>query len=108
MNLEKYIQHKLNNEVYHGVTEVECVHGRIDILLPTTIIELKEVSKYKHGVGQLLAYSTIYPNRNLLLILFGTKEDITKYKLQYTTYCSNHKIEVKVAIVDFTFDSLRF
>lgn len=100
MNIERYIQRKLNSTIYHGIEEVECTHGRIDILLPTTIIELKEVSKYKHGVGQLLAYSTLYPNRKLLLILFGFPEDNLKYKLQYTTYCNSHGIEVKVVNVN--------
>jgi len=103
MNLEKYIQHKLNNEIYHGIEEVKNIHGRIDILTPTEIIELKEISKYKHGVGQLLAYSTIYPNRKLVLYVFGTPNEIVRYQNACLNYCLNSNIEYKVAKVEVTF-----
>jgi hypothetical protein len=100
MNLEKYIQHKVNNEIYHGMEEVSNIHGRIDILTPTQIIELKEISKYKHGVGQLLAYSTLYPNRSLVLYVFGTPDEVARYQNACISYCASSNIEYKVAKVD--------
>lgn len=103
MNLEKYIQRKLNNEIYHGIEEVSNIHGRIDILTPTEIIEIKEISKYKHGIGQLLAYSTLYPNRKLVLYVFDTPDKIAKYQNACMNYCLNSNIEYKVAKVEVTF-----
>jgi len=106
MNLEKYIQHKVNNEIYHGIEEVSNIHGRIDILTPTQIIELKEISKYKHGIGQLQAYSTLYPNRKLTLYVFGTIDDIARYQNACVSYCASSNIEYKVAKVDVTLEFL--
>jgi hypothetical protein len=106
MNLEKYIQRKLNNEIYHGIEEVSNIHGRIDILTPTDIVEVKEIAKYKHGVGQLLAYSTLYPNRTLILYVFGTPDEIGRYQNPCISYCSNYNIEYKVAKVDVTLEFL--
>ncbi|MCT7313016.1 hypothetical protein N5J06_18745 [Ralstonia sp. CHL-2022] len=54
-----------------GQIEVRTPVGFIDFLLPTAIVEVKEVNKWKHAVGQVLAYSTYYPDRTKAIHLYG-------------------------------------
>ena len=67
---EKHIQVQLAKEL-GGQMEVETPVGYIDILTPTKIIEVKEISKWKHALGQILSYATYYPNREKCIYLFG-------------------------------------
>lgn len=69
-----YNEADIRNELAHaenGVIEIKCPVGRIDILTYDHVIEVKEFYKWKEGLGQVLAYSTFYPDRHARLHLFG-------------------------------------
>ncbi len=68
---EAHIAKKLAASLCDAQTEVPTPVGRIDILTPVEIIEVKSVRLWKHGVGQLLAYQQSFPSRKLRLHLFG-------------------------------------
>lgn len=46
--------------------------GRIDILTPNEVIEVKEVKDWKHAVGQVIVYGNHFPGRKLRVHLFGS------------------------------------
>lgn len=63
---------------YSGRTEVVTPVGRIDILTPTLIIEVKRIKQWKSALGQVLAYHHFYPNHQPHLILFGKVKPLMK------------------------------
>ena len=52
-------------------TEVMTPAGRIDILTSTELIEIKEVSAWKSGLGQVLVYRHYYPSHQPRVHLYG-------------------------------------
>ena len=101
MNLEKKIQKHINSTIFHGQEEVVNTHGRVDILTTTRVIELKEASKYKHGIGQLLAYKKFYPAHDLVLVSFGTMADLEKYRARAKLMCSDNNVKYGEVQVGF-------
>ena len=87
-HLEKDIQLKLQNTL-GGEIEVPTKFGYIDLLTDTELIEIKEGKNWKHGIGQLFAYSKFYPNHNMRLHLFNTEED-----QEITDWCNQMNIFV--------------
>jgi hypothetical protein len=67
--VERDIQKRLQNEL-GGVIEAESNFGLIDLLTDTELIEIKTFKHWKHGMGQLYAYSKSYPNHKCRLHLF--------------------------------------
>jgi hypothetical protein len=67
--VERDIQKRLQNEL-GGVIEAESNFGLIDLLTDTELIEIKTFKNWKHGMGQLYAYSKSYPNHKCRLHLF--------------------------------------
>ena len=63
---------------YSGRKEVITPVGRIDILTPTLIIEVKAIKHWKGALGQVLAYRHFYPNHQPHLILFGKVKPLMK------------------------------
>ena len=51
--------------------EIKTPAGHIDCLTKIEIVEIKVITKWKDGLGQLLAYSVFYPNHRKVLMLFG-------------------------------------
>lgn len=83
--LEKGIQDKLKITL-NAQVEVETPVGRIDLVTIDRIIEIKEVSKWKHAIGQILSYGTFYPDKHKAIYLFGgtlENEHIKKICDQY-------------------------
>src|SRR5437867_239637 len=66
---EVSIQRKLEEEI--GFTHAKCRAGVIDILTPTTIIEIKRWSKWKAAIGQLFAYRVHCSDKKLRIHFFG-------------------------------------
>lgn len=54
-----------------GEREVNTPSGRIDVLTDSAVIEVKESSAWKGGLGQLQAYQIYYPEHSKRLHLFG-------------------------------------
>lgn len=56
---------------FRGEVEAETPVGRIDILTPTKLIEIKTADYWKMGVGQLMTMGLHYPDRQKILILIN-------------------------------------
>jgi hypothetical protein len=75
-----------------GKTEVQTPNGRIDVLTKKEVIEVKCAPDWKHGLGQVLAYSKYYPSHQKRLHLYG---EITQQKLrQIKQQCQGHDVTV--------------
>jgi len=69
---EKWVQKFLISNIFKSAQEeVVTEVGRIDLLTEDFLIEIKKYSDWKHGIGQLNAYSIFYPTRKKVLILFS-------------------------------------
>ncbi|HDR9493844.1 hypothetical protein [Burkholderia stabilis] len=53
-----------------GQAEVHTPVGYVDLLLPTAVIEVKSFVKWKHALGQVLAYSSYYRDRRKIIHLY--------------------------------------
>lgn len=61
-----------------GQCEVKTPAGKIDVLTPKYLYEVKVARNWKAALGQVLAYARAYPNHKPRLYLFGDKGAITK------------------------------
>lgn len=71
---EKQVRDRLFDEL-GGLTEVKNPAGRIDLLTNSEIIEVKKISEWKAGLGQILVYSGFYPEHQKRLHLFGNAKE---------------------------------
>lgn len=71
---EKAIRNRLQSQL-GGLTEVATPVGRIDLLTDLEIVEVKEISEWKHAMGQVLAYSGFYPEHKRRIHLFASKSN---------------------------------
>ena len=92
LDKEKQIQHRLHKKL-GGEIEVETNYGDIDLLTDTQLIEIKKYSDWKCAIGQLIAYSKDYPDREKIMYLFDVPNDniIPKIKI----LCNDIDIRVK-------------
>jgi hypothetical protein len=86
---EKSVQAQIASQ-YNGQIEVETPVGFIDVLTPTMIIEIKEASKWKHALGQILSYAVYYPTREKWICLFGELD--RKHVVEFV--CTKYNIQV--------------
>ena len=77
---ESYYRDKLAKSL-NGKTEVKVPTGRIDILTNNQIIEVKHIKKWKAALGQIIAYSSFYPNHQKRIHLFGLENDNNRIRL---------------------------
>lgn len=89
-NREKEIQTYLHDKL-GGSIEVPCEGDYIDLLTETQIIEIKNIKKWKHALGQILVYSDDYPNHEKVLYLFGTCENTERIE----KHCDKFGVTVK-------------
>ncbi len=68
---EKEIQYRLRDQL-NAEIEVKTPVGNIDLLTSDTVIEIKEYSKWKHAIGQVICYGLHYKNKQKKIILFGS------------------------------------
>lgn len=87
---EKNIQEKIQR-MFGGQREVHTPVGYIDLLTDTQLIESKRASQWKHAFGQLLSYAKFYPDRELVLYLFG---DFPKNLVECAELCKLHKVKL--------------
>lgn len=64
-----------------GRTEVTAEHGAIDIVTDSQVIEVKNVDKYTHALGQVLGHSEQFPLKERRVHLFGPDAPRTYEKL---------------------------
>jgi len=62
-------------------SQVTIKSGRIDILTPDEIIEVKNVRSWKKAIGQLFVYSKYFPEKHLRIHLFGKSNAIILEKI---------------------------
>jgi hypothetical protein len=62
------------HEKLGGNVEVQTIHGPIDLLTPTELIEIKRIEDWKKGFGQVLAKSNAFPDHAKRLHLFGQSD----------------------------------
>jgi hypothetical protein len=68
---ERAIRDSLAAQIPGSQIEVPTASGRIDILTPSQVIEVKNVRRYKHAIGQVVSYSHYYPEHERCVYLFG-------------------------------------
>lgn len=69
-------------QIEDGLTEVETKFGSIDILTDKYIIEVKSANRYKHAIGQILAYGIEYNCKQMRIHLFWSNEDELKHYVE--------------------------
>jgi len=89
--LERSIQLALQEKL-GGEIEVKCLAGKIDLLTPLEIIEVKKVSDWKSALGQVLVYGHYYPSHQKRLHLFGTTQE------SFIEFIRSHCTEFEVTV----------
>ena len=69
--IEKVVRDRLAATISGSKTEVVTDSGRIDILTPNEVIEVKQVRRYKHAIGQIISYGYYYPKLFKRIHLYG-------------------------------------
>ena len=65
------IRSRLSN-TYNGIRNVPTLYSNIDVLSPTHIIVIREMSQWASGIGMLKAFATQFPNKAEHLHLYNT------------------------------------
>jgi hypothetical protein len=89
-SLEAQIRDRLQAEL-GGEVEVQTIHGPIDLLTPTTLIEIKRIEDWKTGFGQIMAKAPAYPKHKKRLHLFGNSDRTLR---NITACCQEFEISV--------------
>ncbi|MCS7030812.1 MAG: hypothetical protein NZL92_04710 [Gloeomargarita sp. SKYG116] len=74
---EAVIRDRLAQAIPGSQTEVPTPYGRIDILTPTEVIEVKRATQWKQAIGQVQIYAQAYPHHRLRIHLFGVVKNKT-------------------------------
>jgi len=85
---EKEIQLR-HAELLCGQMEVETPVGRIDILTESRLIEIKNITNWKDGVGQLICYGHFYPDHEKWLYLFDCEDTPEEVRQRIVLVCSD-------------------
>ena len=73
----------------HGAeVEVSTPVGRIDLLLPSAVVEVKYASGWKDALGQVLSYSCYHPDKAKVIHLIGKVDhpDLSEHVRVCNTY----------------------
>ena len=90
---EKRIQLELQAQL-GGEVEVMTPAGRIDLLTPQELIEIKSVKGWKGAIGQLMIYGYYYPSHQKRLHLFGSVHSESLKMIR--THCEQLRITLSV------------
>lgn len=80
---EAQIRDYLAQSIPGSQTEVSTEFGRIDILTPTEVIEVKRATQWKQAIGQVEIYRHGYPKHQPRIHLFGK----TKHQAMIKDVC---------------------
>jgi hypothetical protein len=89
-SIEAQILAKMHEKL-GGNVEVQTIHGPIDLLTPTELIEIKRIEDWKEGLGQVMVKSHAFPDHTKRLHLFG-QSDRTLRNIKAT--CKQFEISV--------------
>lgn len=90
---ESDVQAEVEKETGGG--HARCACGIVDVLTPTTVIEIKNWSRGVQAIGQLVQYAKCYPGRKKRLHLFG-KRPGPKKEANIRRLCRQEGIELTV------------
>ena len=96
--LGSYAAAILLQQIHYWLQEVKTPAGQIDRLTGSEIIEVKRVSEWKSGLGQILLYSSFYPGHRKRLRLFGSAKDKTQIP-KIVSSCLSFDVFVSFEIV---------
>jgi hypothetical protein len=82
---EKAIQRALHAR-HGGSIEVATSYGFIDLVYSKCIVEIKEASKWKHALGQILCYGIEYPSYQKVIVLFDNIKDIDQIRRAFSRF----------------------
>lgn len=90
---EKQIQKVLHKKL-GGEIEAKTTYGKIDLLTEKSVIEIKTYNDWKCAIGQLIAYSEYYPDKEKIMYLF----DVPKKNIidDIELVCSKVDIKLKI------------
>lgn len=91
---EESIQHTFSTLYPSAICEFNCGWGneRADLNYKNSIIEIKKISVWKHGLGQLMGYRYLKPEHESILILLGS--NFTGRKVDYIRkVCSHYSVK---------------
>lgn len=80
---EAYYRDKLAKQL-HGDIEIPTPNGRIDIVTFDSIIEVKQVKRWKDALGQIKAYGRFYPTHQKRIHLFGDRSRVNVAMVEKT------------------------
>lgn len=94
-DIENQVRERLRDQ-YGGLAEVPTAVGRIDLLTYTEVIEVKHIRGWKAALGQVLAYSSLYPEHGKRIHLFYKEDDLPKkpYREEIEVICSALNVTV--------------
>jgi hypothetical protein len=79
-------------------TEVKCEYGMVDILSSDEVIEVKAFARWKHALGQCMAYGICFPRHQLRMHLYTGSEGVDPTRLdQVRQACSRFDVAVTLA-----------
>jgi hypothetical protein len=93
--VEAQIRDRLQAEL-GGEIEVSTLHGAIDLLTATELIEVNRIDHWQKGFGQILSKTTAYPQHQKRLHLFGTSQRNFR---NISACCAEFDIEVSFEMV---------
>lgn len=96
------VERQISNNLARGIggrREVRCLHGLVDILTDTHVIEVKHVENYKHAIGQVMVYGLCYPDHGRRVHLFGSKNVDTIVVLNAMNACK--KLGISCSFEEF-------
>lgn len=88
---EKEIKMALKDK-YEADCEVRTPAGYIDLMSKKYVIEIKEASKWKHAIGQVLSYGVYHPEKKPMIVLFGDVDHVEIIR----EVCSKLDIELEI------------
>jgi hypothetical protein len=93
--VEDRIRDRLQAEL-GGQTEVNTLHGRIDLVTATHLIEIKRIDNWQKGFGQIFSKTAAYPKHAKRLHLFGSSERNLR---NIAACCKEFEIDVTFELV---------
>jgi hypothetical protein len=88
---EKSVQFALAKKL-NGKTEVETPSGRIDVLTPTELIEVKKIKDWKEALGQVIVYGDYYPSHQKRIHLYGETQEAFLFLVR--KHCTKRRVTV--------------
>lgn len=73
IQIYKATERRVREELFEregGIMEVACKCGQADLLTEEEVVEVKSIFKWKHALGQVLAYSTCFPEHRARIHLY--------------------------------------